>query len=264
MVMTRYRPADGPLPGGTANRGRVVKVGDTVRRPSGVYSPAVHALLTHVAAAGYDGAPRVIALEEETEVLTYLDGEAALDPMPAWALTSEALLSVGELLREFHLCAATFPHDGRTWQRQIPARWRGDLITHNDTHPANIIFQDGRATGLIDFDLAAPGCPAWELAVAACFWAPLRSGEDITDSRQGETTARFRHLLDGYGADQELRRQVVEACVDANAWIAGIIEEASRRGHPAFGQLWADHADMYARAHDWLLAHEGTLATAAR
>jgi Ser/Thr protein kinase RdoA (MazF antagonist) len=252
------------MAGGTANRGRVIKVGDTVRRPAGRHTPAVHALLTHIARSGFDHAPRVIGLEPDTEVLSYLEGDAAIDPMPNWALTTEALLSVGALLRTFHTSAASFEANGWTWQRPIPRRWQGSLVTHNDTHPANLIFRDGRATGLIDFDLAASGTAAWELAVAACFWAPLRSDVDITDARRGQSMIRFRSLLDGYGADEQLRSHVVDACLDANQWIADIIEEGSQRGHPAFGRLWAEQAETYARAHDWLRAHTEALDRAAR
>ena len=56
------RTADGgPLPGGTANRGLVVRVGDTVLRPIAPCWRATHALLAHLAAVGFDGAPRVLA-----------------------------------------------------------------------------------------------------------------------------------------------------------------------------------------------------------
>jgi Phosphotransferase enzyme family len=263
MAMASVSTADGPLVGGTANRGRVVKVGSTVRRPAGAHTPSVHALLHHLAHRGFARAPKVVGLVGDTEVLTYLEGDAAIDPIPSWALTIEALVSVGVLLRDFHDSVRSFDAEGMRWQRPIPTRWRGHLITHNDTHPANIIFRDGRATGLIDFDLCAPGSRAWELAVAACFWSPLRGDEDIADSRSGAVLARFRLLLDGYGADEQLRREVVEACPDANRWIADIIEEASQLGHPAFGRLWAEQGDMYARAHDWIAAHRRALDDAA-
>src|SRR5207302_3059931 len=52
-----------PLPGGTANRGLVIRFGDTVRRPTAPCRPATHALLTHLAAVGFDGAPRVLAAD---------------------------------------------------------------------------------------------------------------------------------------------------------------------------------------------------------
>ena len=44
------------LAGGDVNV--VVRVEDTVRRPTGRWSPAVHALLRHFESAGFDGADR--------------------------------------------------------------------------------------------------------------------------------------------------------------------------------------------------------------
>lgn len=45
-----------PLSGGNVSAG-VVRVGDTVRRPAGPWTPAVHALLTHLHEAGFRAAP---------------------------------------------------------------------------------------------------------------------------------------------------------------------------------------------------------------
>jgi Ser/Thr protein kinase RdoA (MazF antagonist) len=247
------------LSGGTANRGRVVRVGDTVHRPRGSYTPAVHALLRHLDTAGFSAVPRVLDDDDRTEVLTYLPGTAATEPLADWALTSAAVVGVGRLLRRYHRAARGFDGRGLTWQRTVPAPWRGSLVTHNDVNPANVIFRGSRPAALIDFDLAAPATPAWELAIAACFWAPLRDAADVGDSRADLIHSRFRDLLDGYGAPAALRREVAEACIAANAWIAGIIEDASLSGHPAFGRLWASQAEMYARADDWLRRNHGRL-----
>jgi len=46
-----------PLRGGNMTGG-VVRVGDTVRRPAAPWTPAVHALLDHLQAVGFRGAPR--------------------------------------------------------------------------------------------------------------------------------------------------------------------------------------------------------------
>jgi hypothetical protein len=60
-----------PLEGGNASGG-VVRTGDTVRRPAGPWTPAVHALLGHLRAAGFPGAPRPLGLDEHgREVLTF-------------------------------------------------------------------------------------------------------------------------------------------------------------------------------------------------
>ena len=61
-----------PLAGGNMSSG-VVRVGDTVRRPAGPWTPAVHALLTHLHAAGFPGAPRPLGIDEHgREVLTFI------------------------------------------------------------------------------------------------------------------------------------------------------------------------------------------------
>jgi Ser/Thr protein kinase RdoA (MazF antagonist) len=251
---------DGPLVGGTANRGRIVRVGDTVHRPLGEHSRAVHAFLNHLEARGFDGSPRVRHTHGDTEVLSYLPGTAANDPAPQWALTEDALRGVGALLQALHTHSAGFDGTGLRWQRRVPARWRGPLITHNDPHPANVIFRDERPVALIDFDLAAPSCRAWELAVAACFWIPLCDERDVDDSRQGAALTRLRALLDAYGASARLRREVVDATVEANGWISTIIESGARHGHPAFGEVWRSTAARYTRAHEWLATNSRRLA----
>ncbi len=87
------------LPGATANRGLVVRVGDTVVRPIAPCWRATHALLAHLAAAGFDGAPRVLGAGAGTEVLTYMHGQAAVPPLPPDTLSDAALVSIAALLR---------------------------------------------------------------------------------------------------------------------------------------------------------------------
>ena len=252
---------DGPLRGGTANTGRVIRVGNTVRRPRGPHSPAVHRLLKHLAKTGFSGAPRVLDSRPDTEILTFIPGIAAYEPLPAWALTDQALRSFAQLLRDYHEHAESFDEDGLPWQRNVPERWRGKLITHNDLNPANVVFRQEQAIALIDFDLAAPGCRAWDLAVAACFWIPLCDERHIQDSRRGATFARYRLLLDAYDARAALRREVAEATVDANIWISTIIASGARHRHPAFTAIWEASAERYYYAHAWLLANQQRLAT---
>jgi hypothetical protein len=93
------RREDGPLSGGTANRGLVIRVGDTVLRPTAPCWRATHALLAHLSAADFDGAPRVLAVGPCTEALTYIDGRAAVPPLAEETLTDAALVSVADLLR---------------------------------------------------------------------------------------------------------------------------------------------------------------------
>jgi hypothetical protein len=81
-----------PLPGG--NTGGAVRIGDTVRRVPGRWTPSVHALLRHPEAVGFDRAPRALGLDDHgREVLSYLDGEVvgAVRPWPGWVHSDDAL-----------------------------------------------------------------------------------------------------------------------------------------------------------------------------
>jgi hypothetical protein len=252
------------LPGATANRGLVVRVGDTVVRPIAPCWPATHALLAHLSAVGFDGAPRVLAASPSTEVLTYIHGQAAVPPLPEDTLTDAALVSVAGLLRRYHRAAASFDPAGYTWPRPIPARFRTGLVSHNDVHPANLIFRDGRAVALIDFDWAGPGSAAWDFATAARNWAPLADEADITDSRQGRALERFGIFLHATGLPLAGRRQVAEAVVANHDWTYAIVTEAAAAGHQGFADHWRAVAATAARARRWCLRYRRDLLAAAR
>jgi hypothetical protein len=189
-----------PLLGGTANRGKVVRVGNTVRRPLRRTSPATHALLCHLTDIGFDGAPRFIGIDsQQREVLSYIPGTAVTPPYPDWALTDEALVSVAELLRAYHQAARTFDCTSYAWPSSPPEAYKGDLISHNDPNLDNVVFRAGKAVALIDFDLASPGCRLWDIACAARLWAPLRPACYISDIRCGRVLGRFRLFVTATG-----------------------------------------------------------------
>jgi Ser/Thr protein kinase RdoA (MazF antagonist) len=141
----------------------------------------------------------------------------------------------------------------------VPQPWAGARGTHNDVHPANVIFRAGRAVGLIGFDLAGPGSVAFELAVAACFWIPMLDPRDVADVRTGRTCQRLAIFLDAYGAAGPLRADVVRALPAGTAWIFDIIREAAALGHPAFSLRWQVRKDMARRARAWVRRNQADL-----
>jgi hypothetical protein len=258
------RPPGRVLPGGTANRGLVLRVGDTVLRPTAPCWRATHALLAHLSDVGFDGAPRVLAVGPSTETLTYMDGQAAVPPLTEEMLTDAALVSVADLLRRYHAAAASFGPAGYRWPRPIPARFRTGLVSHNDVYPANLVFRGGRAVALIDFDLAGPGSATWDFAAAARSWVPLTEDRDIADSRQGRVLDRFRILLDASGLTQAGRRQVAEAVVPNHDWTYAIVTEAAAAGHQGFADHWRTVREPVARERLWCQRHQRDLLAAAR
>jgi len=256
-------PAVVPLPGATANRGLVIRVGDAVLRPAAPCWRATHALLAHLAAAGFDGAPRALAVHADTEVLTYVEGQAAVPPVPADLLTDSSLVSVADLLHRYHRAVASFDPSAYRWPRPIPRRFRTGLVSHNDVHPANVVFRGSRAVALIDFDLAGPGSAVWDIAAAARSWAPLFDEQDITDCRQGRALERFRIFLDAYGLPRAERRRVAEALVANHDWTYAIVTEAAAAGHQGFADHWDQVAAPVARARRWCRRHQRDLLDAA-
>jgi hypothetical protein len=254
----------GPLPGGTANRGLVIRVGDTVRRPAAPCWPATHALLAHLHSVGFDGAPRVLAAGPANELLTYVHGRAAVPPLPAEMLTDGALISVAELLRSYHRAVRSFDPAGYRWPRPIPRRFRTGLVSHNDVHPANVIFRDGRSVALIDFDLAGPGSATWDLASTARNWAPLADEQDVPDGLQGRALERFRIFLDACQLTRAERLRVAEAIVPNHDWTYAIVTDAVGAGHQGFADHWSRVAEPVARARRWSLRHQRDLLAAAR
>ncbi len=252
------------LCGGTANRGRVVRVGDTVLRPAAPCWRATHALLGHLAAAGFDGAPRVLAEGPATETLSYIEGRAAVPPLPPDLLTDDALASVADLLRRYHRAVAGFDPAGHAWARPVPARYRTGLVSHNDVHPANVVFRDGRAVALIDFDLAGPGSAAWDFAAAARSFVPLLDEADVTDCRQGRAVERFRVFLAASGLGPAARLTVAGALLASHDWTYAIVTEAAAAGHPGFTDHWRAVAPAAARARRWCERHQRALLAAAR
>jgi Phosphotransferase enzyme family len=253
-----------PLDGGTANRGLVIRVGDSVLRPAAPCRRATHALLDHLAAVGFDGAPRVLAAGPFTETLTYIDGHAAVPPLAEDTLTDAALVSVADLLRRYHLAVASFDPSGYQWPRPIPATYRTGLVSHNDVHPANLVFRGGRAVALIDFDLAGPGGAAWDFAAAARYWAPLQDDQDITDSRRGRSLERFRIFLHASGLGPAGRRRAAEAVVANHDWTYAIVTEAAAAGHQGFADHWRLVAESAARSRRWCQRYQRDLIAAAR
>ena len=83
-------PDEEILAGGLGNEGRVVRVGNTVRRPIGPQTPAVHLLLRHLEQVGFDGAPRVVDRIGDLEVLSFLPGAVAVPPFPRGRLATSS------------------------------------------------------------------------------------------------------------------------------------------------------------------------------
>lgn len=87
----------------SGNSTLVTRVGQTVRRTAGAWTPAVHAFLDALRAAGVTEVPESLGLDEHgREVLTFIPGDAAHYPLPQWVWSPSILHDAGTLLRRLH------------------------------------------------------------------------------------------------------------------------------------------------------------------
>ncbi|MEU4222111.1 phosphotransferase [Actinoplanes sp. NPDC026623] len=257
------RDDEQPLPGGASNYGQVVRIGDTVRRPLREYSPAVHTLLRHLEAVGFTGAPRLLDIDEQgREVLTYIEGVVPLFPPPAWSRAPAVAQGVARLVAEYHEAVRSFapPADAPWNSHVLPGFADSPLICHNDLVRSNVVFRDGRAVALIDFDRAAPARPEWEIGLAVQQWIPLRGEEDPPETAGPRTAARIRAFCDAYGLAPEIRPRVLDVVLASEA--AGY-EELRRHvdaGDPAYVELWnGGAAERIEQRRHWLAKHHDML-----
>jgi hypothetical protein len=209
-VITRDPDDAQPVPAGRMTTG-IVRRGDRIWRPTGPWSPAVHDYLRHLDSAGFDGAPRVLAVDGDHEVLTYLSGEVAADPawrpghghrLPAFTRTTESLRAAGQLLRRLHDASAGFTPVSTGYRFHPHPPLPGELVCHGDLGPWNTVYRDGLPVAFIDWDSAGPSRPLTDLAAAAWAFVPLAPAEQLTEAgfaRPEDMAARLREFVAAYG-----------------------------------------------------------------
>ncbi|MFI9394297.1 phosphotransferase [Streptomyces bauhiniae] len=199
----------------------------------------------------------VALLPDGCEQLDYIPGDIAAQSGADWIRGVDTLASVGALLRRLHDTGAHIPVDTRvSWPLDLAdpeaSSAENAVMCHNDPNMGNVVFREGLAIALIDFDLAAPGRPLWDVAMAARYWAVL------ADPPSAPT--RLRVLADGYGVPTgeraglpELVEQVTATCrTFAEARVAAgdqaVVKSVAARGG---WQRWD-------RLQTWLETHRQT------
>jgi Ser/Thr protein kinase RdoA (MazF antagonist) len=231
-----------------------VRVGDTVRRPAGPWTPAVHALLDHLEAVGFDAAPRARGSDaERREVVTYAAGEVVWPDHFELLESDDALAEIAQLIGRYHDVAAAFtpPADAQWWDLAADPSGVNEVVCHNDLAPWNLVRGDG-SWSFIDWDLAAPGRRSWDLGWALLSFIPLTPDRPLEDDA---IVRRLCVFMEAYGAPDELEAALAGAIERGQHEAARIRGQASQAQQPFVKLREEGHAAIWAGAAEHVTAN---------
>lgn len=235
------------LVGGNTHE-QVVRVGDTVRRPTGPWTPGVHALLSHLERLGYSGAPRVHGIDNSgREILDFIDGEVVHPDHHALIESEGALANVAATIRLFHDAVGTFVGVERfAWSdRGSDPSGSTEILCHNDLAAWNLIQARDERWVFIDWDLAAPGRRSWDLAWALLSLVPLMPDGDQDEQR---TTERLSIFVGAYGRES-VPADVLLVAVERCEREADLIHRLGTAGDPPYDRLLREgHGEIWSAA----------------
>jgi hypothetical protein len=183
-----------PLGGGATTHG-VVRVGDTVRRPSNNATQLMRDVLAHLERVGFDAAPRWLGIDDQgRDVLSWIEGDTFTergqmhpyigDPPVRITFGDDQVAAAFRLLRRYH---DTFDVD---------------VVCHGDFGPWNLVWRGDLPIAVIDFDRAHHGDPADDVAYALRMFV----GYGFADAPPAELARRTRLALTAYGTGFDVPR----------------------------------------------------------
>lgn len=229
--------------------------GQEVLRPAGPWTPAVHAVMRHVAATGVPETPEVLGVDEsgDYERLRWIPG----DDNGVGVGSDDDLWQVGQLVRRVHDSLLSFsPPPDASWR----LRCDGPTFIHGDISPWNVVWREDRIVGLLDWDQAGPGRDLEDLAYAAWAWVPLEAPEDVPghwhvrDPSLGAQQARLRLLVEAFGLSSHERSLFLSEIAYVQAVTAGRVAVGSTHGDDGMRNIWWNGArvGVFGASMKWL------------
>lgn len=255
---------------------KISLVDGVVYRPRQPWSEQVQALLVHLEDQDFAGSPRPLGFAPDgREMVSYLPGETLSESTRTTFQRDKVLVSAARLLRSFHDSTVGYDqidspwygesHPGEespSWAQDTNATQSQIVVCHNDFAPYNCVLNDGRVTGVFDFDTAEPAPRRWDVTYAVFRFCPL---SDPSNSEAfgslWEQRRRLRLFCQEYGTpcDSDLLDLV---CKRVQA-LTNHMRSQAKAGHEAFtGHIAAGHDASYEKAIDYIRENQSYLAVA--
>jgi hypothetical protein len=245
---------------------RVVVAGDVVRRAAYPWTPSVHALLTHLRNSGLDCVPEPFGIADGVETVSFIEGEAGALCWPHQA-TERGLGSAARLLRHVHDASRGWtPPDDAHWG--IAAQPSAQVICHGDPGPWNMVWRDGEAVGIFDWDFAHPAPAMHDVAYALEYMTPFRADEEalrwLGFARPPQRARRMAVFIEAYGGVDSSLQELIEAVIGQQVASIQIVRDLAARGIEPQRTWVADGYLATRRAQvDWSRAHRELLLSGA-
>lgn len=231
--------------------GGAVRVGKTVRRPAGPWSPTIRRLLGYLRERGITWIPQPLGVDEGgRDKVSYLAGVVPQYPLPDWVWSDSVLVDTARYLEAFHEASKDFDSAHATWQ--VPAHHPVEVICHNDFAPYNMVFDDEQLRAVIDWDTASPGPRVWDLAYLAYRIVPLTdpANRDGLDGSLTGRARRLRLLCHSYGHQLDPSR-VLPVAIQRLVDLADFTEIRATGDR----EYLHEHAGLYRRDAIWIDAN---------
>ncbi len=239
--------------------GAIYKKENTVIRPLNAWSGNVHRLLYHFQAQGITECPRVLGIEGQNEILSFVDGQTYNYPLTGAIASQSALVSAASLLRKLHDASVSFLAAGCDQETQwmLPARSPQEVMCHGDYSPYNVALSGETVVGVFDFDTAHPAPRVWDLAYAIYCWAPFKTDKIDALGSLSDQIERAKHFCDAYGASEQQRRELVDAMVARLDALVTFMRDEADNGNEQFAANLEDgHHLSYLADIDYLKAKQ--------
>jgi thiamine kinase-like enzyme len=190
------------------NVSNVYRSGNTVRRELKPESTKIHKLLKHIENKGYNYSPKFLGIDEKgREILSFIEGEAGNYPIKQYMWADNVLREIAKMLRLYHEAVRDFPLE-ENWETIDNTPKPFEVMCHNDFAIYNIVFNQKKPVGIIDFDVAAPGPRLWDIAYTLYTCVPLsrvyqtQTGEQVfynSSQHAGRIKQRVKLFFESYG-----------------------------------------------------------------
>jgi hypothetical protein len=233
-------------------------------------SPRVRRLLDFLQSAGFQGAPRFLGIDDSgRDTLSFVPGDTAGRPWPSWVADESSAISVARLVRAYD--DAVQPLGVPGWARAddaadplgCPGSIAGPatFLAHMDITPENVVFRDGTAVALIDFDLLRPATRAEEVANLLLWWGAWMPVTDRDPVMRGvDAASRAAMLVDAYGLGPADRAKIVGVTRNAAVRSWHVMRHRALTQGGGWKRMWDEGiGDKILRRQAWLAENAALL-----